>query len=111
MKTAMIGSDAIRAGSARIVVAGGMESMTNAPYLLPKARSGYRMGHGELLDHMFYDGLQNPYDGQMMGHFADATARKYGFTRARAGCLCGRVGAARAGGLRATALSRPRSRR
>ena len=83
MKTVMIGSDAIRAGSARVVVAGGIESMTNAPYLLPKARGGYRMGHGELLDHMFYDGLQNPYDGQMMGHFADATARKYDFSRAR----------------------------
>ncbi|MGA8707187.1 MAG: acetyl-CoA C-acyltransferase [Steroidobacteraceae bacterium] len=83
MKTAMIGSDAIRAGSARIVVAGGIESMTNAPYLLPKARGGYRMGHGELLDHMFYDGLQNPYDNQMMGYFADATARKYDFSRAR----------------------------
>ena len=60
MKAAMIGCDAIRAGSARIVVAGGIESMTNAPYLLPKARAGYRMGHGEVLDHMFYDGLQNP---------------------------------------------------
>jgi acetyl-CoA C-acetyltransferase len=83
MKAAMIGADAIRAGSARTVVAGGIESMTNAPYLLPKARGGYRMGHGELLDHMFYDGLQNPYDNQMMGHFADATARKYDFSRAR----------------------------
>jgi acetyl-CoA C-acetyltransferase len=83
MKTAMIGSDAIRAGSARVIVAGGIESMSNAPYLLPKARGGYRMGHGELLDHMFYDGLQNPYDGQMMGHFADATARKYDFSRVR----------------------------
>jgi acetyl-CoA C-acetyltransferase len=82
MRSAMIGCDAIRAGSARIVVAGGFESMTNAPYMLPKARSGYRLGHGEILDHMFYDGLQNPYDGQMMGHFADATARKYEFTRA-----------------------------
>jgi acetyl-CoA C-acetyltransferase len=82
MRSAMIGCDAIRAGSARIVVAGGFESMTNSPYLLPKARSGYRMGHGEILDHMFYDGLQNPYDGQMMGLFADATARKYEFTRA-----------------------------
>jgi len=82
MRTAMIGCDAIRAGSARVVVAGGFESMTNAPYLLPKARSGYRMGHGEILDHMFYDGLQNPYDGQMMGHFADVTAKKYEFTRA-----------------------------
>jgi len=83
MKTAMIAADAVRAGSARVIVAGGIESMTNAPYLLPKARSGYRMGHGELLDHMFYDGLQNPYDNQMMGHFADATARKYDFSRAR----------------------------
>jgi acetyl-CoA C-acetyltransferase len=82
MRSAMLGCDAIRAGSARIVVAGGFESMTNAPYLLPKARQGYRMGHGEILDHMFYDGLQNPYDGQMMGHFADATAKKYQFTRA-----------------------------
>jgi len=82
MKAAMIGCDAIRAGSARVVVAGGLESMTNAPYLLPKARSGYRMGHGEVLDHMFYDGLQNPYDGALMGHFADITARKYGFSRA-----------------------------
>jgi len=82
MKSAMIGCDAIRAGSAHVVVAGGLESMTNAPYLLPKARSGYRMGHGELLDHMFYDGLQNPYDGQLMGHFADVTARQYGFSRA-----------------------------
>src|SRR5579863_2377988 len=82
MKSAMLGCDAIGAGSARIVVAGGFESMSNAPYLLPKARQGYRMGHGEILDHMFYDGLQNPYDGQMMGHFADATASKYQFTRA-----------------------------
>jgi acetyl-CoA C-acetyltransferase len=82
MRSAMLGCDSIRAGSARIVVAGGFESMTNAPYLLPKARQGYRMGHGEILDHMFYDGLQNPYDGQMMGHFADATASKYHFTRA-----------------------------
>src|SRR6185295_8530641 len=63
MKAAMLGHDAIRAGSARVVIAGGMESMTNAPYLLPKARSGYRMGHGEIYDHMFLDGLQNAYDG------------------------------------------------
>ena len=82
MRSAMLGCDSIRAGSARVVIAGGFESMTNAPYLLPKARGGYRMGHGEILDHMFYDGLQNPYDGQMMGQFADATARKYQFTRA-----------------------------
>src|SRR5580693_9223020 len=82
MRSAMLGCDSIRAGSAQIVIAGGFESMTNAPYLLPKARQGYRMGHGELLDHMFYDGLQNPYDGKMMGQFADATAKKYQFTRA-----------------------------
>ncbi|MGE0115226.1 MAG: acetyl-CoA C-acyltransferase [Steroidobacteraceae bacterium] len=81
MKAAMLGSDQLVAGSARIVLAGGFESMSNAPYLLAKARAGYRMGHGEILDHMFYDGLQNPYDGRMMGHFADATAAKYGFTR------------------------------
>jgi acetyl-CoA C-acetyltransferase len=82
MKAAMIGCDAIRAGSARVVVAGGFESMSNAPYLLPKARAGLRLGHGEVLDHMFYDGLQNPADGALMGHFADVTARKYGFARA-----------------------------
>ena len=81
MKTVMIGSDLIAAGSAAIVVAGGMESMSNAPYLMPKARGGYRMGHQEVLDHMFFDGLQNPYDGNMMGHFAEQTAAKYGFTR------------------------------
>ena len=81
MRSAMLGCDSIRAGSARIVIAGGFESMTNAPYLLLKARQGYRMGHGEMLDHMFYDGLQNPYDGKMMGQFADAMAKKYQFTR------------------------------
>lgn len=81
MKAIMLGFDAIAAGSAGIVVAGGLESMTNAPYLMPKARSGYRMGHQEILDHMFYDGLQDPYEGKMMGHFAENTARKYGFTR------------------------------
>jgi acetyl-CoA C-acetyltransferase len=82
MKAAMIACDAIRAGSARVVVAGGFESMSNAPYLLPKVRAGLRLGHGEVLDHMFYDGLQNPADGALMGHFADITARKYGFSRA-----------------------------
>jgi acetyl-CoA C-acetyltransferase len=81
MKAAMFGHDLLRAGSAKVVLAGGMESMSNAPYLLPKARAGYRMGHQEVLDHMFYDGLQNPYDGNMMGHFAELTAEKYGFTR------------------------------
>ncbi|MDH3439912.1 MAG: acetyl-CoA C-acyltransferase [Gammaproteobacteria bacterium] len=81
MKTTMLGHDLIAAGSAGIVLTGGMESMSNAPYLMPKARSGYRMGHQEVLDHMFWDGLQNPYDGNMMGHFAEQTAGKYGFTR------------------------------
>jgi acetyl-CoA C-acetyltransferase len=81
MKATMLAHDTIQAGSARIVLSGGMESMTNAPYLLPKARSGYRMGHQEVLDHMFFDGLQNPYDGNMMGYFAEATAKKYGFSR------------------------------
>lgn len=81
MKAVMLAADQIAAGSIQVAIAGGLESMTNAPYLLPKARQGYRMGHGEILDHMFYDGLQNPYDGKMMGHFADATASKYGFTR------------------------------
>jgi acetyl-CoA C-acetyltransferase len=81
MKAVMMAADQIRAGNASLMVAGGLESMTNAPYLLPKARSGYRMGHGEVLDHMFRDGLQSPFDGQLMGFFADATAKKYGFTR------------------------------
>jgi acetyl-CoA C-acetyltransferase len=83
LKAVMLAADQIRAGSARIVLAGGLESMSNAPYLLPKARTGYRMGHGEVLDHMFYDGLQSPWDGKAMGCFADATAAKYGFTRAQ----------------------------
>jgi acetyl-CoA C-acetyltransferase len=81
MRATMLGADQILAGSAQIVVAGGIESMTNAPYLLPKARAGYRMGNQEVLDHMFYDGLQSPWDGKLMGCFADNTAEKYGFTR------------------------------
>ena len=82
MKTVMMGFDAINAGSADIVLAGGMESMSNAPHLLPKARQGYRYGHVKVLDHMAFDGLENAYDGKSMGIFADATAAKYGFTRA-----------------------------
>jgi acetyl-CoA C-acetyltransferase len=82
MKALMLAADQIRAGSARMILAGGLESMTNAPYMLPKARGGYRLGHGEILDHMFYDGLQSPWDGKAMGCFADATSEKYGFTRA-----------------------------
>ena len=81
MRAVMMAADALRTGDIDFAVAGGLESMTNAPYLLPKARSGYRMGHGEILDHMFYDGLQSPFDGQMMGCFAENTSQKYGFTR------------------------------
>jgi len=83
LKAVMLGAEQIRAGSASVVLAGGLESMSNAPYLLPKGRSGYRMGHGEVLDHMFYDGLQSPWDGKLMGCFADATAAKYNFSRAQ----------------------------
>jgi acetyl-CoA C-acetyltransferase len=81
LKAVMLAADQIRAGTAEIVLAGGFESMTQAPYLLPKARGGYRMGHGEVLDHMFYDGLQSPFDGKLMGCFADATASQYRFSR------------------------------
>jgi len=81
MRAVMTAADQIMAGSAQVVVAGGFESMTNAPYLLPKARGGYRMGHQEVLDHMFYDGLQSPWDGKLMGCFADSTASQYDFSR------------------------------
>ena len=81
MRAVMSASDQILAGSAATMVAGGLESMTNSPYLLPKARAGYRMGHQEVLDHMFLDGLQSPWDGQLMGSFAEATAAKYAFSR------------------------------
>lgn len=82
LKAVMFAYDQIRAGSADILVAGGMESMSNAPYLLPKARGGYRMGHGQVLDHMFLDGLEDAYDrGKLMGVFAELCAEKYGFTR------------------------------
>jgi acetyl-CoA C-acetyltransferase len=81
MRAVMMAADALRAGESDVAVAGGLESMTNAPYILPKARAGYRMGHGEILDHMFCDGLQSPWDGQLMGCFAENTAGKYGFTR------------------------------
>jgi acetyl-CoA C-acetyltransferase len=83
LKAVMMAADQIRSGTASIVLAGGLESMSNAPYLLPKARSGYRMGHGEVIDHMLRDGLQSPFDGKSMGAFADSTAAKYGFTRAQ----------------------------
>ncbi len=82
MKAAMVANDLLRAGSAEVVVAGGMESMSNAPYLLDRARSGYRMGHGRALDHMFLDGLEDAYDkGRLMGSFAEDCAEAYQFTR------------------------------
>jgi acetyl-CoA C-acetyltransferase len=81
MRAVMSGCDQIQAGSGKVIIAGGIESMTNAPYLLPKARAGYRMGNQQVLDHMFFDGLQSPWDGQLMGCFAEATAEKYDFTR------------------------------
>lgn len=84
MKAAMLAHDMLRAGSAEVMVAGGMESMTQAPYLLPKARGGYRMGHGTVLDHMMLDGLEDAYEpGRSMGTFGEDCAAKYGFTRAQ----------------------------
>ncbi|MTJ82337.1 MAG: acetyl-CoA C-acyltransferase [Telmatospirillum sp.] len=84
MKAAMLAHDLILAGSARVVVAGGMESMSNAPYLLDRARAGYRMGHGRVVDHMFLDGLEDAYDkGRLMGTFAEDCAEAMGFTRER----------------------------
>jgi acetyl-CoA C-acetyltransferase len=82
MKATMLAHDLLIAGSADVMVAGGMESMTNAPYLLPKARGGMRLGHGQVIDHMFLDGLEDAYDkGRLMGTFAEETATYYQFTR------------------------------
>lgn len=82
MKSIMLAHDILLAGQRQAMVAGGMESMTNAPYLLPKARQGYRLGNGTLVDHMMCDGLEDAYDkGRPMGYFADLAAREYGFTR------------------------------
>ena len=82
MKSAMLAHDLLLGGEERILVAGGMESMTNAPYLLPRARSGMRLGHSEVVDHMFLDGLEDAYDrGKLMGTFAEATSGRYGFSR------------------------------
>ncbi|MFC2972401.1 acetyl-CoA C-acyltransferase [Azotobacter bryophylli] len=82
MQAVILGHDLLRAGSAEVVVAGGMESMSNAPYLLDRARGGYRMGHGRVLDHMFLDGLEDAYDkGRLMGTFAEDCAQAYGFGR------------------------------
>ena len=82
MKAAMLAHDLIAVGSADIIAAGGMESMTNAPYLVPKMRNGARLGHAEMLDHMFFDGLEDAYDkGRLMGTFAESCADHYSFTR------------------------------
>src|SRR5690554_1301256 len=82
MQAVIMAHDALRAGSVDWVVAGGMESMSNAPYLLEKARSGYRMGHGKMFDHMFLDGLEDAYDkGRLMGTFAEDCAQSHGFSR------------------------------
>ena len=81
MKAVMVGADQLGMGRAEIVVAGGMESMTNSPYLLPKARGGYRLGHGEIKDHMFLDGLEDAYEHRLMGTYAEDAARHYQFTR------------------------------
>ena len=81
MKAAMLAHDAILAGSREIMIAGGMESMTNAPYLLPKARQGYRYGHSTMYDHMAMDGLEDAYEHKAMGVYAEQCAAKYGFTR------------------------------
>jgi len=82
MKAAMLAHDLLQAGSNQVMVAGGMESMSNAPYLLPKARGGYRLGHGQVMDHMFLDGLEDAYDkGRLMGTFAEDCATHYSFSR------------------------------
>jgi acetyl-CoA C-acetyltransferase len=81
MKAVMQAFDAIKAGSAEIVLAGGQENMSLAPYLVPKARTGYRLGHGQLLDHMFFDGLEDAYCGELMGKFADDNGKEDGLTR------------------------------
>jgi len=84
MKATMLAHDLLLAGTNEVMIAGGMESMTNAPYLLPKARGGYRLGHGQILDHMFLDGLEDAYEkGRLMGSFAEDCAGSYGFTRAQ----------------------------
>lgn len=82
MKAVTLAHDMLCAGSAELVLAGGMESMSNAPHLIPRARQGYRLGDGQLLDHMYRDGLQDAYEGHLMGYYADLAAREHGFTRA-----------------------------
>jgi len=82
MKSVMLAHDLLVAGTCTVAVAGGMESMTNAPHIVPRARQGYRLGHGALLDHMYRDGLEDAYEGKLMGHYADLAAEAQGFSRA-----------------------------
>ena len=97
----MLACDLIAAGSAKIVVAGGMESMTNAPYLLDRARAGYRIGHGRVVDSMFLDGLEDAYDkGRLMGTFAEESAEAYQFTREEQDAYALALARARAAGDR-----------
>jgi acetyl-CoA C-acetyltransferase len=111
MKAAMLAHDLIVAGSADIVVAGGMESMTNAPYLMPKARGGYRMGHQTVQDHMFLDGLEDAYDkGRLMGTFAEDCAADVRLHARGAGRVRSRVALARAGREQRWHVSRGRRR-
>ena len=112
MKAAMVAHDLLRAGSADVVVAGGMESMSNAPYLLDRARSGYRMGHGRTIDHMFLDGLEDAYDkGRLMGTFAEDCARSLSVHPAGAGRLCAQPRSSAPTARSRTAISPGRSRR
>ncbi len=90
MKAIMQAHDAIKAGTSTVVVAGGMESMTNAPHLIPNSRSGNRYGNFEAVDHMAWDGLTNPYDGKAMGVFGEQCADKYALHARGTGCLCRR---------------------
>lgn len=83
MKALMLATDSINAGDCQVMIAGGMESMSNAPYLLPKARQGYRIGHQMAVDHLFYDGLEDAYEHQLMGIYAEQCAAQFGFTRAQ----------------------------
>lgn len=81
MRAAMMAYDSLMLGDNKVIIAGGMESMTNAPYMLTKARGGYRIGHGEVKDHMYFDGLEDAYEGRLMGAYAEDTAKAYQFTR------------------------------